>query len=518
LEHRELLKKVILVSTALSTVWIGTPADAGPLIGAAAATAATLFQASAAGVGIQAFGFLGLSGWGAVAAQFAVRAVLGYALNALSSKPKPTVEPYKANVNQLGPALPQQVIYGETRVGGAIFYQALSNSDRTLHRCIAFAGHEIDSYQELYLNDQLVTVDVNGDVDDPSGAPWNTVNLQLYTGTDDQTADAGLVAAVSEWTEECRARGIAYIVATFTDNDAFQNGLPTVTAKIRGKKVEDPRIGNTAWSNNPALCIRDYLLSDYGLGESTENINDALFKIAADECEVQVAGSDTYTCNGAFTLDSSPEDIIRNLLSSMGGIFWNYAGQWAIQAAKYQTPEVELTDDDYRGQLAIATRHSRRDNFNTVVGTYRGPATYYQDDNYTKVSSPFYIAEDNGIESVSELPLQFTNTDVMAQRIALIYLRRNRQQITVQGEFGLRAMDLKIGDNVMLTNSHMGWTQKVFEVVDWRLGQDDAELKVTMILREIEESVFTGVLGEIADESGVTLEDESGVALETVVA
>jgi hypothetical protein len=182
LEHRELLKKVILVSTALSTVWIGTPADAGPLIGAAAATAATLFQASAAGVGIQAFGFLGLSGWGAVAAQFAVRAVLGYALNALSSKPKPTVEPYKANVNQLGPALPQQVIYGETRVGGAIFYQALSNSDRTLHRCIAFAGHEIDSYQELYLNDQLVTVDVNGDVDDPSGAPWNTVNLQLYTG------------------------------------------------------------------------------------------------------------------------------------------------------------------------------------------------------------------------------------------------------------------------------------------------------------------------------------------------
>jgi hypothetical protein len=512
------LKKILLVSTALSTVWIGTPAEAGPLLGAAAATAASLFQASAAGVAIQSITFFGLSGWGAVAAQFAVRAVLGYALNALSSKPKPTVDNYKANVNQLGVALPQQVIYGETRVGGAIFYQALSNSNTTLHRLIAFAGHEIDSFQELYINDQIVTIDGNGDVDDPVGSPWNTVNLKLFTGTEDQLADPDLVSAVSEWTEECRVRGIAYILATFTDNQAFQNGLPTVTAKIRGKKVYDPRTGTTAWSDNPALCIRDYLLADYGLAEDEANINDTLFKIAADECDASVAGSAKYTCNGAFTLDSSPEDIIRNLLSSMGGIFWNYAGQWAIQAAIYQTPELELTDDDLRGQLAVATRHSRRDNFNTVVGIYRGPDTFYQDDNFEEVSSPFYIEEDNGIRSTSELPLKFTDTENMAQRIALIYLRRNRQQITVQGTFGLRAMDLKIGDNVMLTNSHMGWTQKVFEVVDWRLGQEDMDLKVTMILREMEESVFTGVLGDLLDESGNTLQDESGNILEAVVA
>jgi hypothetical protein len=516
------LKKILLVSTALSTVWFATPADAGPLLGAVAGTAATLFQASAMAGGlaanIGAFGFLGLTGWGAVAAQFAVRAVLGYALNALSSKPKPTVDEYKANVNQLGAVLPQQVIYGETRVGGAIFYQALSDSDTVLHRLIAFAGHEIDSYQELYINDQLVTIDGNGDVDFPTGAPWDTVNLRLYTGTDDQEADTDLVDAVGEWTDACRARGVAYIVATFSDNQAFQNGVPTVTATIRGKKVYDPRDGTTAWSNNPALCIRDYLLADYGLAEDTSNINDALFKIAADECDLSVSGSAKYTCNGAFTLDSSPEDIIRNLLSSMGGIFWNYAGQWAIQAAVYQTPELELTDSDLRGQLTVATRHSRRDNFNTVVGTYRGPDTYYQDDNYDEISSPFYIDEDNGIRSTSELPLKFTDTNNMAQRIALIYLRRNRQQITVQGSFGLKAMDLKIGDNVMLTNSHMGWSQKVFEVVDWRLQQEEMDLRVMMILREMEESVFTGVLGFLEDESGNILQDESGNQLEAVVA
>jgi hypothetical protein len=106
----------------------------------------------------------------------------------------------------------------------------------------------------------------------------------------------------------------------------------------------------------------------------------------------------------------------------------------------------------------------------------------------------------------------------MAQRIALIYLRRNRQQITVQGSFGLKAVDLKIGDNVMLTNSHMGWTQKVFEVVDWRLQQEGMDLSVMMILREMQESVFTGVLGDLEDESGNLLQDESGNQLEAVVA
>jgi hypothetical protein len=133
LEHRKLLKKVLLVSTALSTsldwyscrCWTsdwGCCCYCGYLVSSFCCRCCC-FELSVS---------LASSGWGAVAAQFAVRAVLGYALNALSSKPKPTVDNYKANVNQLGVALPQQVIYGQTRVGGAVFYQALSNSPTQL--------------------------------------------------------------------------------------------------------------------------------------------------------------------------------------------------------------------------------------------------------------------------------------------------------------------------------------------------------------------------------------------------
>ena len=91
---------------------------------AAAATASSLIGAGGiASASFSAFG-LSLTGFAAVGAQFAVRAALGYALNALSSSTTrggATSRGYQ-NVNQLGVALPHQVIYGETRIGGSVFY------------------------------------------------------------------------------------------------------------------------------------------------------------------------------------------------------------------------------------------------------------------------------------------------------------------------------------------------------------------------------------------------------------
>jgi hypothetical protein len=308
---------------------------------------------------------------------------------------------------------------------------------------------------------------------------------------------------------------LAYLYVRFEDAREFEGRVPNVSAVIRGKKVEDTRTGITAWSENPAMIIRDYLLSDYGLAESPNNIDDTLFENAADVCDED---GGKYTCNGSFLLDASPEEIIRGLLSSMGGIFWNYGGKWATQAAEYIEPTVELTYDELRGPLQVATRHSRRDNFNAVVGQYKGAETDYQPDNYTRVTATRYLEEDNNIPATSELNLLFTNTDNIANRIAKTYLRRNRLQQTVTGSFGLEAMNLRIGDNVMLTVDYLGYDKKVFEVVDWRLGFRDLEIVVNMILREMNASVFGGIVDSLADQSGDLLLDQSGDELLSDVA
>ena len=512
------MRKLLLTTCSVIALW-AAPAEANPIVAAIAATSATAITAGGSLTFMGLSGFFG-SGVGAFIAQTAVRAALGYALNALASKPNSISRGYSTNVNQLGAALPHQIIYGETRVGGAVFYQTLTstsvNNDR-LHRCIAFAGHEIDSYQAIYLNDEEVTLDGDGNVTSPAKYD-GFVRIKQHLGTADQEADPNLVAEVSEWNSNMRARGIAYLYVRFEDASEFPNGVPTVSAKIRGKKVEDTRTSTTAWTDNPAMIIRDYLLSDYGLEETSTNINDTLFEAAADLCDETVSGASRYTCNGSFLLDAAPEDVIRQLLSSMGGIFWNYGGQWAVQAAEYQTPTVTLTQDDLRSELSIATRHSRRDNFNTVVGQYKGAETDYQPDNYEEITSGRYLLEDNSIRAAAELNLLFTDTQVMAHRIARTFLRRNRKQITVSGSFGLNALDLKIGDNVMLTVDHLSWSSKVFEVVDWRLGMKDLDIQVYMILREMTDEVFNGIVETLQDESGNSLTDESNNNLEAIVA
>ncbi len=477
---------------------------------AAASTASAVFSAG----GVASFTFLGLSGGQALAASFLVRAALGYALNSLTTRPEQVSRGY--TVNNLGPAFPHQIIYGETVVGGVVSYQALttdSTTDDLLHRVISFAGHGIDSYQAIYVNGEEVTLDGSGNVTAP--AKWvGLIRIKEHLGTDSQAADSDLVSEVTEWTSTHQGKGIAYLYARFKGASNFSNGVPIVTAKIRGRKVDAG-----AWDNNPSLCVSDYVTADFGLNDEASSIDSTTFDAAETTCDETVGSAKRYTINGAFLLDAAPEDILRAMISSMGGTFWRYGDKWALNAAEYFTPTITLTEDDLRGNVRVATRHSQRDNFNAVQGVYRGSETDWQESDYTEVSAGVYLYEDNNAESKTDLPLIFTDTDAMAQRIAKTFLRRNRFQVTVQAPFGLAALDVKIGDNVMLTFAYMGWTQKVFECVDWRLNfAPDGEIIINMLLREMDEQVFTGILANLQDESGNDLTDESAVTLEGLVA
>ena len=93
----------------------------------------------------------------------------------------------------------------------------------------------------------------------------------------------------------------------------------------------------------------------------------------------------------------------------------------------------------------------------------------------------------------------------MAQRIAKIALYRNREQLTISGTFGLRALQLQIGDIVNITNTRLGFSSKTFEVAEWRFGfGTDLTLEVSMVLREISSAVFDWNAEETAFELNAT--------------
>tara|TARA_R110002167_G_scaffold335265_2_gene542580 strand:+ start:1079 stop:3745 length:2667 start_codon:yes stop_codon:yes gene_type:complete len=486
--------------------------------------------------------------------------VLGAALRALT--PKMSIgggsnRGYQTTA--IGSALDHQIIYGKMRVGGARIYdEATGTNNQHLHRIIAVAGQEIQSFDEIYVNDELLTLDVNGDVTSPSKYSGK-IRIKLHLGASDQAADAFLVAESIHWTTQHTLSGIAYMYIRLAfDADAFPNGIPEVTTVISGKKVYDPRTSTTVWSDNPALCIRDYLTSAYGIAEETANIDDTLVITAANICD-QLVGSPVfkmyvggeykiktvgntdftlygsannnvgtvfiatgfpidqnesgivetarYTCNGAFTTASTPYDMINAMLTSMDGSLWYSQGKWRMKPAYWTAPVLDLNEDDLRSSISVSTRHSRRNNFNTVKGTFRGLESNWQTTDYPQVSSTAFVTADNGQESVADIDLPFTDNSVEARRIALISLERNRQQLTVNASFGLKTLQVQVGDNIRLTNTRFGWTNKEFEVVSWNFGlTDDLDLQTQMTLRETAESVYDEVDdGAVYEKDNTTL-------------
>lgn len=443
-----------------------------------------------------------------VLGNFLVSTVLGAALRALS--PKPTTGGNRGyQTNQQGPAQDHSVIYGEVKVGGAIIYdEATGTNNKFLHRVIAVAGHEIDSFVNFYINDELATVDEDGNVTEPT--QYNgKIRINTHTGSPSQVADADLVAesGFDGWDAQCTLSGIAYIYVRLTFNaDAFPNGIPTFTTTVKGKKVYDPRTKAVAFSSNPALCMRDYLTSGkgandttsyaYGLGEDVVNVDDTLVISSANVCDQTntVAGTKRCTTNGSFTTAATPYDTITAMLTAMGGSMWYAQGAWRMKAAYWTAPVMDLNEDDLRSGISVGTRHSRRDNFNTIKGTFRGLESDWQVTDYPEVTNVGFVAADGGQVSVADVDLPFTDTSVTARRLGLISLERNRQQLTVNASYGLRTLGLQVGDNVRVTNSRFGWTNKEFEVIQWSFGLvDGLDLQTEISLRETAESVFDEV-------------------------
>jgi len=407
-------------------------------------------------------------------------------------------------VSKREPAGNAPIIYGKTRIGGTIVHmEATGSKNQTMYMAIAMAGHEITAVDNVYINDEKFALTTSGNIFTINyHGSTSTINFDYLLGTTTQSA----MELFSGTTASSFAfKGIATLGAKLVYNEnKFPTGLPNITAEIRGKKVFDPRDDTTAYSTNAALCIRDYLTdTDYGLGATDDEIDDDSFSDAADICDelVTLADSSTearYTINGAFSSSEQPKDILSKMLTSCGGMLSYIGGKWTLKVAEYRTPTITLTEDDVVGQISVQGSQSRRDIFNAVKGVYSEPATLYQQSSFPPVTNSTYSAED-GETIWKDTQFPFTTSVATCQRLAKIDLEKSRQQIVVNLSCNLNAFALQPGDNVYLTFDRYGWTQKVFEVIDWSFSFVSADTGstpvVNLTLRETASGVYAWVNG-----------------------
>lgn len=383
---------------------------------------------------------------------------------------------------------------------------------RILNMVIELASHEVEEIGDIYFDDELIPLNADGM---STGRLQGRAYVFKHLGSADQEADARLIAgAPGQWTTAHRLRGRAYILVSLIKDinpgaeNNFPNGVPNIRAQVKGLKVYDPRSGLTAWSDNVALCINEYLTNTvFGLGHVyADEIDEDLLIAAANVCDesVSLAGGGTearYTCNGSFLTSEAPKEILGKLQVAMAGRCVRSGGKWGLYAGAYITPTVTLDEDDLRGPIQVKPRLSRRELFNAVKGVYVNPDNGYQPADFPVVTNATYLSEDQDERIWLDMDLPWTGTPSMAQRIAKIELERVRQQIIVVMPCKLSAYSVVPPNTVMVTNAKFGWSSKVFEVIDVKLVMEQGDksgpyLGVDLVLRETASTVFDWSSGE----------------------
>lgn len=473
----------------------------GAILGVFGATGASIATASIFGItGAYAVGYL------------ATTALTSWALRKLMPTPDLGAANRGTLLNARQPAAPQEYVYGQVRKGGVITFMETSGAEnKYLHLVISMAGHEVEEIGQVYINDEVVSIDASGYVT----GRWNSKirilkHLGAQTSATDNFANASTNLAATLHTDTSATssfigKGIAYIYARLEyDQDVFGGGIPTITAVVKGKKVYDPRTATTAYSDNAALCIRDYITAAYGL--NTPSVDEAYFAAAANDCDDNIplaaGGSQKrYTINGVVNASSTTGTAIADMLEAVNGAIFYGGGVWKLKVGVYESSVKSLTLDDFRSGISLPTRLPRRDNFNRVTGKFIYGGVYNESSNpnagdwvetdFPAIESAAFLSEDNSIDNTLDISLNMVTDGNRAQRIAKQKLFRSREQLTLSAEFGLSAMGIEVGDIIDLTIAKYGWTNKEFEVVNWRLILSDAGgVRVAMTLRETSSAAF----------------------------
>jgi hypothetical protein len=428
------------------------------------------------------------------------------------------------------------------------------------------------------------------------------VTIAKYLGTPGQTADPDLIADAVDradnhiWTAAHTLSGRSYLVVRLEYNSTiFAAGLPNIKAVVRGVcDIYDPRYpeADPAWSDNAALCVRDYLVKTYGIDVDSADINDANFIAAANICDEPVpvrigtgaayttdgsyyptgtvginliTGTGTiiagdmviitiddawyvidgvnthfpasansyvvetslssgylvlagngliaaipptactiavhnanqesrYTCNGSFTLDQKPVDIMKKMLTACAGrLVWSQ-GTYSLFPAAYSYPVGPgLSETDLRDDISVVPAPSRQQRFNTVRGTFVSPDQYWQQVDFPFQQNANQYAADESFEICQTLQLDYTISATMAQRLAAIFLNQNLRGITVTFPAKLTAFPYQPGDVLNLSIDQLSWDEKGFRVADWKLSENGG---VDLVLREEDSTIYGWTLSD----------------------
>lgn len=442
---------------------------------------ATVYTAGAINPGLFAGAtFGGLTGTAAAAASGALLTSISTGLSAIAQRftrkePGDLTDSQRRLNTQLDVNAPGKWIFGKTAGALDLVYADKSSGNRYISQVLHVASHEIESFEELYVNDELA---INSAGVVQSG--WTSVIRRLTAkGTTSQTA---INSSNSSWPSSARGRGMAHMLIEWDfegGQDKLSNQIPRrLTQIVKGAPVYDPRLdttvggsgthrandqttwqyndGTTDIGENAALIFLFGLLGwhengvlKFGMGESPSNIDYDSFIAMANVAEQTVDGKKKYSLGGIMPTDQNHERIFNQLESTTGGKLGKVGGKWFLWLPHDDLTSLgTINESDMVRQLGqnFIPSGPIEDLFNTARGRYIEPDELYQPQEYPEVVESSAVTED-GKERALSKDFSFIQDPGIAERMAREQIRRSRfsaaWQFTV-GPMGLQYLPFDV--------------------------------------------------------------------------
>lgn len=445
------------------------------------------------------------------------------------------------------PASPREVIYGEVRKSGVITNIettdatfAAGSGNEYLWMTIAIGFTPVNSITVYFNNEQINSpsqrADQFFDASNTNNPFYGYVGLMGNLGFETDSTSVGTPAspggdgvvfrachpyAASDTNESddlyyARLAQTAYVACRLKyDADVYSEGVPNISFKVQGRQTQVFLDGSRTYSTNPSDNIKDYLMdTTFGAGIPASEIDDASFADARTYCGASITrdgvSSPRFSCNGVVDTSKTIKANIEDMLSCCSGQLVYSNGKFKLLVAKYDTPTKTLTNDDFIGSVKINTKTPMRDQINEVKGIY------FDEDNLQVSDAPVVVydpsAEDNGFRKSVDISLPFTTSKEEAKHLAYITLNESRYQLTINVKCKLTAFDLEVGDTVYVTDSTLGFTQKIFKVMAWRLDPTSNGLSCDLTLKETASDIYDYKISTPTTRVVVTHQDDVGYA------
>ena len=427
------------------------------------------------------------------------------------------------------------VVYGERLVGGTRVFIETSGTDNTyLYVALILAEGEINSIEEIRVDDKIVSFDgavtdnVQRDVAssdsnffkaDPNvegSSAESTIRVEAHLGTDGQSSSS-LLSTLSSWGTNHKLSGISYLALRFKWNQDVFGGIPTVQARIKGKKIvsyNSSLVAQTpAFSTNPAFCLLDYLTNErYGKGLALSSLDLQSFYDASVICETQVTpysgASDIniFDCNAVIDTSKKVIDNVRELIKGMRAYLPYVQGKYRLNIETTGSASVSLTEDDIIGGYALASP-SKNSKYNRVICAFVNPEKNYQVDEiqYPQIDDSGYAnadkhatmkSVDGGFLLEGRFDFRTITSPYQAEEMAEIILRRSRESLGLNLNVGYKAYELHIGDIVNISITSLGFSAKPFRVLSMTFNED---YTISLALVEYQATHYTwATKGQVA--------------------